>query len=124
MSYVDGFVLPVPVKNLPAYKRMSRLMGKVWREHGALEYRECVADDVKPGKHTSFPQSVKLEAGETVVFSYIVYKSRAHRDRVNAKVMKDARLRPMMDPKAMPFDGKRMFWGGFKVLVELPRGKR
>ena len=124
MAYVDGFVVPVPKRKLEAYRRMARLAGKVWREHGALAYFESVADDVKPGKHTSFPQSVKLKAGETVVFSYIVYKSRAHRDRVNAKVMKDARLKPMMDPKAMPFDGKRMFWGGFKGLVELPRGGR
>ena len=118
MAYVDGFVVPVPKRKLEAYRRMARTAGKVWREHGALRYVECVADDVKPGKHTSFPQSVKLKAGETVMFSYIVYRSRAHRDRVNAKVMKDPRLKPMMDPKAMPFDGKRMFWGGFKVLVE------
>jgi len=118
MRYVDGYVLPVPKKNVAAYRRMAQKAGKVWRDHGALEFRECVADDVKPGKHTSFPQSVKLKPGETVVFSYIVYKSRAHRDRVNAKVMKDPRLANMMDPKAMPFDGKRMFWGGFKVLVE------
>jgi uncharacterized protein YbaA (DUF1428 family) len=117
MSYVDGFVLPVPKKNVAAYRRIAQKAGKVWREHGALEYIECVADDVKPGKHTSFPQSVKLKSGETVVFAYIVYKSRAHRDRVNAKVMKDPRLANMMDPKAMPFDGKRMFWGGFKVVV-------
>jgi uncharacterized protein YbaA (DUF1428 family) len=117
MRYVDGFVVPVPKKNLQAYRRMARKAGKVWREHGALEYFECVADDVKPGKHTSFPQSVKLKSGETVVFAYIVYKSRAHRDRVNAKVMKDPRLADMMDPKGLPFDGKRMFWGGFKVLV-------
>jgi uncharacterized protein YbaA (DUF1428 family) len=119
MSYVDGFVLPVPVKNLPAYKRMSRLMGKVWREHGALEYRECIADDVKPGKVTSFPQSVLLKRGETVVFSWIVYKSRAHRDRVNAAGMKDPRLAKMMDPKKLPFDGMRMFMGGFKVMIDL-----
>jgi len=119
MSYVDGYVLPVPKKNLTAYRRMAQKAGKVWRDHGALEYIECVADDVKPGKHTSFPQSVKLKPGETVVFAYIVYKSRIHRDRVNAKVMKDPRLKNMMDPKAMPFDGKRMFWGGFKVLVDL-----
>jgi uncharacterized protein YbaA (DUF1428 family) len=124
MAYVDGFVVPVPKRKLEAYRRMAGLAGKVWREHGALAYVESVADDVKPGKHTSFPQSVKLKAGETVVFAYIVYKSRAHRDRVNAKVFKDARLKPMMDPKAMPFDGKRMFWGGFKGLVELPRGGR
>jgi uncharacterized protein YbaA (DUF1428 family) len=119
MPYVDGFVLPVPKKNLAAYRRMAQKAGKVWREHGALEYIECVADDVKPGKHTSFPQSVKLKPTETVVFAYIVYKSRADRDRVNAKVMKDPRLANMMDPKAMPFDGKRMFWGGFKVLVDV-----
>ena len=119
MSYVDGFVLPVPVKNLPAYKRMSRVMGKIWREHGALEYRECIADDVKPGKVTSFPQSVQLKRGETVVFSWIVYKSRAHRDRVNAAGMKDPRLAKMMDPKKLPFDGMRMFMGGFKVMIDL-----
>ena len=118
MRYVDGYVVPVPRKNVAAYRRMARKAGKVWRDHGALEYIECVADDVKPGKHTSFPQSVKLKSGETVVFSWIVFKSRAHRDRVNAKVMKDPRLANMMDPKAMPFDAKRMFWGGFKVLVE------
>ena len=116
--YVDGFVVPVPKKKLAAYRRMAQTAGKVWREHGALEFRECVADDVKPGKRTSFPRSVKLKRGETVFFSYIVYKSRAHRDRVNAKVMKDKRIAPMMNPKAMPFDGKRMFWGGFKVLVD------
>jgi uncharacterized protein YbaA (DUF1428 family) len=118
MRYVDGYVLPLPKKNLQAYRRMAQRAGKVWRDHGALEFIECVGDDVKPGKHTSFPQSVKLRPGETVVFSWIVFKSRAHRDRVNAKVMKDPRLANMMDPKAMPFDGKRMFWGGFKVLVD------
>ena len=117
MPYVDGYVVPVPKRNLQAYARIARMAGKVWRDHGALEIRECVADDVKPGKLTSFPQSVKLKAGETVVFSWIVFKSRAHRDRVNAKVMKDPRLAKMMDPKAMPFDAKRMFYGGFKVLV-------
>lgn len=119
MSYVDGFVLPVPTRNLAAYRRMARLAGKVWREHGALEYIECVADDVKPGKQTSFPQSVKLKRGETVVFAWIRYKSRKDRDRVNAKVMKDPRLANMMDARAMPFDAKRMFWGGFKTFVEL-----
>jgi uncharacterized protein YbaA (DUF1428 family) len=119
MRYVDGFILPVPKKNVQAYRRMAQKAGKVWREHGALEYIECVADDVKPGKHTSFPQSFKLKPNETVLFAYIVYKSRAHRDRVNAKVMKDPRLASMMDPKAMPFDAKRMFWGGFKVLVDV-----
>ena len=119
MRYVDGYVLPVPKKNLQAYRRMAQKAGKVWRDHGALEFIECVADDVKPGKHTSFPQSVRLKPGETVVFSWIVFKSRSHRDRVNAKVMKDPRLANMMDPKAMPFDGKRMFWGGFKVLIDV-----
>jgi uncharacterized protein YbaA (DUF1428 family) len=117
--YVDGFVLPVPVKNIAAYRRMAQSAGKIWREHGALEYIECVADDVKPGKVTSFPQSVELKRGETVFFSWIVYKSRAHRDRVLAKVMKDPRVAKMMDPKSMPFDAKRMFWGGFKTMVEL-----
>ena len=117
MAYVDGYILPVPKKNLTAYRRMAQTAGKVWRDHGAIEYVECIADDVKPGKHTSFPQSVKLKPGETVIFAYIVYKSRAQRDRVNAKVMKDPRLAKMMSPKAMPFDGKRMFWGGFKVMV-------
>jgi uncharacterized protein YbaA (DUF1428 family) len=119
MSYVDGFVVPVRKRDLAAYRRMAKTAGKVWREHGALEYVECAADDVKPGKLTSFPQSVKLKPGETVVFSWIVYKSRAHRDRVNAKVMKDPRLASMMNPKTMPFDGKRMFWGGFKVMLDL-----
>jgi len=117
--YVDGFVVPVPKKNLDAYRRISQKAGKIWREYGALEYIECVADDVKPGKVTSFPQSVKLEANETVIFSWIVYKSRVHRDRVNAKVMKDPRLTEMMDPKAMPFDGKRMIYGGFQVLLDV-----
>ncbi len=117
--YVDGFVVPVPKKNLQAYRRMAQKAGKVWREHGAVEYVECVADDVKPGKYTSFPQSVKLKPGETVCFSWIVDKSRKHRDRVTAKVMKDPRLADMMDPENMPFDGMRMFWGGFKTLVEL-----
>jgi uncharacterized protein YbaA (DUF1428 family) len=117
MAYVDGFVVPVPKKQLQAYRRLAKQAGKVWREHGALEFRECVADDVKVGKWTSFPRSVKLKPNETVVFSWITYKSRAHRDRVNAKVMKDKRI-TSMDPKSMPFDGKRMIYGGFKVLVE------
>ena len=120
MSYVDGFVLPVPEKNLAAYKRMARKAGKIWREHGALEYIECVADDVQPGKVTSFPQAVKLKPGEVVVFSWIVYKSRRDRDRINKLVMSDPRLADMMDPKSLPFDGKRMFWGGFKKIVENP----
>jgi uncharacterized protein YbaA (DUF1428 family) len=116
--YVDGYVLPVPKKKLAAYRRMAEQAGKVWQEHGALAYVEAAADDVKPGKRTSFPQSVKLRRGETVVFAYVLFKSRAHRDRVNAKVMKDPRLTGMMDPTDMPFDARRMFWGGFKVLVE------
>ena len=118
MSYVDGFVVPVPKKKLAAYRRMAQKAGKVWREHGALEYRECIADDVKWGKRTSFPRSVKQKSGETVFFSYIVYKSRKDRDRVLAKVMKDKRLAAMMDPKGMPFDATRMIYGGFKVLVD------
>jgi uncharacterized protein YbaA (DUF1428 family) len=117
--YVDGFVLPLPKRNLDAYRRIARKAGKVWREHGALEYRECVAEDVRMGEVTSFPRSVQLKRGETVVFSWIVFKSRAHRDRVNAKVMKDPRLADMMDPKAMPFDAKRMIYGGFNVVVDV-----
>ncbi len=116
-NYVDGFVVPVPRARLAEYRRMARKAGKVWREHGALDYVECVGDDVPPGKRTSFPRAVKLKADEVVVFSWIVYRSRRDRDRINASVMKDPRLASMMDPKAMPFDGKRMFWGGFKVLV-------
>ncbi len=119
MSYVDGFIVPVPTKNLEAYRRLSRKAGKIWREFGALEYIECVADDVKPGKWTSFPQAVKLKKGETVVFSWIVYKSRKQRDKINAKVMADPRLESMMNPKAMPFDGKRMVMGGFKTFVDV-----
>ena len=118
MSYVDGFVVPVPRKKLKAYRRMAQKAGKVWREHGALEFRECVADDVKVGKRTSFPRSVKLKRGETVFFSYIVFKSRADRDRVNAKVMKDPRISGMGDINDMPFDAKRMIYGGFKVRVD------
>jgi uncharacterized protein YbaA (DUF1428 family) len=119
MAYVDGFVTPVPKRNLAAYRRMSRLAGKVWREHGALEYRECLADDVKWGKRTSFPRAVKQKPNETVFFAYIVYKSRAERDRVMAKAMKDKRLAGMMDPKKLPFDARRMIWGGFKVMVDV-----
>ncbi len=118
-NYVDGYVVPVPKKKVGAYRRMAQKAGKIWREHGALEFLEAVADDVKPGKVTSFPQSVKLKSGETVVFSYIVFKSRKDRDRVNAKVMKDKRLATMMDPKKMPFDAERMFWGGFRPIVQL-----
>jgi uncharacterized protein YbaA (DUF1428 family) len=119
MAYVDGFLLPIPKKNVAAYKRIARKAGKIWMEHGALQYTECMADDVKPGKWTSFPQAVKLKEGEVVFFSWIVYKSRADRDRINKKVMSDPRLAHMMDPKAMPFDGKRMMFGGFKPVVEL-----
>ena len=117
--YVDGFVLPVPLANMADYKKMARLAGKVWKEHGALEYVECIADDVKLGKSTSFPQSVKLKPGEVVVFSYIVYPSRRARDSINKKVKADPRLASMMDPKTMSFDSKRMFYGGFKAFLEL-----
>jgi uncharacterized protein YbaA (DUF1428 family) len=119
MSYVDGFLVPVPKKKLGAYRRMAQKAAKVWRDHGALEVHECVADDVKVGKWTSFPRSVKLKRGETVVFSYIVYKSRKQRDAIMKKVMKDKRLADMMDPSAMPFDGKRMIYGGFTSIVSL-----
>jgi uncharacterized protein YbaA (DUF1428 family) len=118
MSYVDGFIVAVPKKNFAAYRRLASKAGKVWREHGALEYREWVADDVQVGKRTSFPRSVKLKPGETVVFSWITYKSRAQRDRVNAKVMADKRLAGMMDIKSLPFDAKRMIFGGFESLVK------
>ncbi len=117
--YVDGFIVPVPKKNVKAYLAIARKAGKVWRDHGAVEYKECVADDVKKGKWTSFPRSVKLKPSETVIFSYIVYKSRKNRDKILAKVMKDPRLAKMMDPKAMPFDMKRMIYGGFKSAVDL-----
>jgi uncharacterized protein YbaA (DUF1428 family) len=117
--YVDGFVIPVPKRNIAAYRRMAQLAGKVWREHGALDYRECVGDDLKVKVCLSFPKGIRAKPGETVVFSWITYKSRAHRDRVNAKVMKDPRLAKMMDPDAMPFDGDRMLYGGFKTIVEM-----
>ena len=116
MSYVDGFVLPVPKRKLAAYRKLATKAGKVWMEHGALSYVECAADDVKPGKVTSFPQSVKLKDGETVIFAWITYKSRKDRDRVNALVMKDPRM--AKPPKDMPMDPVRMFWGGFKSIVE------
>ena len=119
MSYVDGFVIPVPKKNVDEYRRIAKLAAKVWKEYGALEVRECVAEDVKVGKLTSFPRAVIRKPGETVVFSWIVYKSRADRDRVNAKVMKDPRLKDMMsNPEKMPFDAKRMIFGGFEVIVD------
>lgn len=117
--YVDGFVIPVPSKNLQKYRSIARKAGKIWREHGALEYMECVGDDLDVKFGTSFPKRVNLKRGETVVFSYIVYKSRADRDRVNRKVMKDPRLAGMMNDKAMPFDVKKMVYGGFKAIVDL-----
>jgi uncharacterized protein YbaA (DUF1428 family) len=119
MAYVDGFVLPLPRVNVEAYRQMSEKCGKIWREHGALAFRECIGDDVKPGKLTSFPQSVNLEPDELVVFSWIVYESRAKRDEVNDKVMKDPRMAEMMKPESMPFDGKRMIYGGFEMIVDL-----
>jgi len=118
LGYVDGFIIPVPRKNIAKYRKIAKLAGKVWMDHGALDYVESVADDVKPGKLTSFPQSVKLKKGEVVLFSWATYKSRSHRDRVMKKVMSDERLSAMMNPKSMPFDGMRMFWGGFKPLVK------
>jgi uncharacterized protein YbaA (DUF1428 family) len=118
MSYVDGFVVPVPKKSMKAYLGIARKAGKVWKDHGALEYVECIADDVKPGKVTSFPQAVKLEPDEVVAFSWIVYESRQERDRILAAVMSDPRLKDM-DPKTMPFDGMRMFFGGFEVLLAM-----
>lgn len=119
MPYVDGFLLPVPKRKVAAYLEISRKAGKVWREHGALEYRECVGEDLNIKGMTGFPKVVKTKPGETVIFSWIVYKSRAHRDAVNKKVMKDERLAAMMDPKDMPFDVKRMAMGGFTVDVDL-----
>ena len=119
MRYVDGYVLPVPKKKLQAYRRMAQKAGKVWRDHGALEFTECVADDVKPGKHTSFPQAVKLKKGEVVWLSWATYRNRAHRNRVNKNAMKDARVAKIMASKDMPFDMKRIFFGGFKVVVDL-----
>lgn len=118
MPYVDGFIVPVPKKKLGAYKKLATLAGKVWMDHGALSYVECVADDVKVGKRTSFPRSVKLKPGEVVVFSWITYKSRKSRDAVNAKVMKDPRMMPHMNMTTIPFDGKRLIYGGFKSIVE------
>ena len=117
-QYVDGFVLPVPKRNLDAYRRVARKAGKIWREHGALDYKECVAEDVKKGKVTSFPQSVDLKRGETVVFAWIVYRSRAHRDAVNKKVMADPRMTKMMEPMDDIMDSKRMVYGGFEVIVD------
>lgn len=118
MRYVDGFLLPVPKKKLQAYRRMAQKAGKIWRKYGALDYKECAGDDLNVKMGVPFPRQMKVKPGETVVFSYIVYKSRAHRDRVNAKVMKDPHIQDMCDPKDMPFDVKRMAYGGFKVLVD------
>jgi uncharacterized protein YbaA (DUF1428 family) len=117
-QYVDGFVIPVPHANVDAYRRIARKASKVWLQYGALQYMECMGDDVKPGKQTSFAQAVKLKEDEVAWFSWIVYKSRKHRDSVNAKVMKDPRLASMMDGKGCPFDAKRMIYGGFKVMVQ------
>lgn len=117
MNYVDGHVLPVPTESLPAYRRIAQKASRIWREHGALEYRECVGDDLAVGWGIPFPKQMKLKPGETVVFAYVVFKSRAHRDRVNAKVMKDPRLAASCDPKNMPFDCRRMVYGGFKTIV-------
>jgi len=118
MNYVDGYVLPVPKKNLSVYRQIAQKAGKIWREHGALEYRECVGEDLKSGWGVTFPKMMKSKASVTIVFSYVMFKSRAHRDKVNAKVMKDKRLAQMIDDSSMPFDCKRMVYGGFKVLVD------
>jgi uncharacterized protein YbaA (DUF1428 family) len=118
MKYIDGFVLPVPKKKINAYRRLAQKASKIWREYGALDYKECVGDDLKVKMGLPFSRLAKLKPGETAVFAYIVYKSRAHRDAVNAKIMKDPRIKDMCDPKDMPFDVKRMAYGGFKVLVD------
>ncbi len=118
-QYVDGFIVPVPKKNLQKYRKLAKSFGKIFREYGALKYVECLADDIKKGKITSFPRSVKLKAGETVFFSWVIYKSRAQRNAINKKVMKDPRVAKMIDKKKLPFDGKRMFFGGFKTFVTL-----
>ena len=119
MAYVDGFVLPLPTANIERYREVATRCGEIWREHGALQFRECIAEDVKPGKLTSFPQSVNLEQGETVIFSWIVYPSRAKRDEVNEKVMKDPRMADFMKGTDMPFDGKRMIYSGFDMFLDL-----
>ena len=118
-GYVDGFVLPVPAKNIDVYKKWAKIAAKVWMDHGAINYVECMADDVKSGKVTSFPQSVKLKKGEVVFFSWVTYKTKGDRDRIMKKVMSDPRLSEFMDPNDMPFDGMRMFWGGFKPVVQV-----
>ena len=118
-QYVDGFVLPVSKKKLPAYRRMAQKASRIWKEYGALDYKECVGDDLNVKMGLPFPRAIKSKAGETIVFAYILYKSRTHRDSVCAKLMKDPRLAAMCDPKNMPFDMKRMLYGGFKVMVSL-----
>ena len=123
MTYVDGYVLPVPKKNLAAYRKMAALAAKVWRDHGALDYKECAGDDLGTKFGTPFTKVMKTKPGETIVFAWIVFKSKVHRDRVNAKVMKDPRISGSMDPKQMPFDPKRMAYGGFEVLVDGGGGK-
>ena len=120
-KYVDGYVVPVRKSRVDEYRRLARMAGKIYIEHGALEYVECIADDVKPGKVTSFPQALQLKRSEVAAFSWIVYKSRAQRDRINKKVMEDPRLADMHDVKRLPFDGARMFWGGFKPIVALEK---
>ena len=121
MAYVDGYVLPVPVKNLEVYRKMAAHGGKIWREHGALDYKECVAEDVSEGKVTDFPRSVALEADETVIFSWITYESRAERDRINKLVMEDPRMKELMESGQGEgaLDGKRMVYGGFEVIVSV-----
>lgn len=118
MTYVDGFVIPIPKKNIDAYKHIAKIAGKVWRDHGALDYKECVIEDPKAPKMVRFTQMVDVKRGETVLFSFIVYKSRAHRDKVNKKVMADERMLKMMDDKDHPFDYTRMAYGGFMTIVE------
>lgn len=119
MAFVDGFVIPMPSRKVAAYRRLAQKAGKVWKELGALEYVECVGVDLRPKGVKPFGRSLRLKPGETAIFSWIVYRSRAHRDRVNARVMKDPRIAKMMDPKDMPFDMKRMMYGGFKVIVDM-----
>lgn len=118
-QYVDAFVIPLPKKNLKAYLKIAKMFGKIWKENGAIDYVECIADDVSSGEVTSFPQSVKLKKGEVVIFSWVTHKSKAHRDKAFERVMSDPRLEKLMSPDNMPFDGMRMYWGGFKPIVKL-----
>jgi len=118
-QYVDGFVLPVAKKKLAAYKRMAQKASRIWKEYGALDYKECVGDDLNVKMGLPFPRAIKNKSGETIVFAYILYKSRAHRDSVCARMMRDPRIAEMCDSKNMPFDMKRMLYGGFKVMVSL-----